>query len=212
MYLIFPNDPSTDFLKEVINHSLELFPEINLVECHASDDSYTATKDFLATIPEGRTIFFIGHGSLDSLYGGASHEVEKRPLITLKNINLFKNSNLILMACNSTGFLESSRQMRNFSDGLGFGLLPSEMGELQVNRKIREIELAENDLDKFKEILITLFKKIISKVAKGEHSIESLATFVSTYISKLINELVKDKSMVKVAKLLFYVKKDLISG
>lgn len=212
MYLIFPSDPTTNFLQQVIDDTLVLFPEINVIRCAANEESYVATKESLEAIPEGRTIFFVGHGSPSTLYGGASHEFEKRPLITLKNINLFKNSKLILMACNSTGFIKSSRPMRNFSDGLGFGLLPSEMEELQTNRKIRELGLTEIELDKFKGILVDLFKKIIATVAKGEKCIESLAFFVSAYISKLINELVADSNFVKVAKLLFYVKKDLISG
>lgn len=212
MYLIFPSDPTTEFLQEVIDESIQNFPEIKLIQCGATKKSYDDTIATLNKIPKGGIVFFIGHGSPNSLYGGATSEIDKKPILTLNNINLFKDFKLILMACNSASFLKSSREMRGFSDGLGFGLLPSEMGELQVNRKIRELELTEGDLEQFKKILIDLFKKVIAKVARGEKSIESLANFVSTYICSLINNLVINENETKVAKLLYYVKKELLSG
>lgn len=212
MYLIFPNDPTTEFLQEVIDFTKEYYPQVRVVNCSASNESYAETLDILEAIPEGGTIFFIGHGSPNTLYGGASNGIEKKSLITLKNVNLFKHSQLILMACNSSDFIKSSRPMRHFSDGLGFGLLPSEIIELQKNRKIRELKLSEEELNKFKVILISLFKNIIAKVANGEKCMERLAFFVSTYLSKSINELIADENASKIAKLLFYIKKDITSG
>ena len=212
MFLIFPNDRSTEFLKSVVDKAEELISNLIIIKCSASDESYSDAIEQLKNISKGETVIFIGHGCPTKLYGGENKSFSKKELISLKNVSLFKDVKLILMACNSSDFIRSSRKMRNFSEALGFGLLPSDMNELAKNKKIRELNLTELEINKFKEILIDLFSRIIDLVANFDKSIEELKFFVSTYISVLINNLIGKGNMTNVAKLLFYVRKELTSG
>ncbi|OEE32009.1 hypothetical protein ACODG7_00545 [Vibrio anguillarum] len=206
-YLIFPDDPSVYFMNSVIE-KISTFIEdgsVTLIKCNASDDGYKTAYKLIEEIPKGSKVVFIGHSTPALIYGGMSEEYLRKPLVRLKNMSVFKDKELLLVSCFSMKLLESSRNYRNYSKCMGFGLLPSELEEVEAHRGIRNLSLDFEDIENFKSDFSQLMASTMEYFLETDSSMEKLFSYFKIITNKKINENLLCGGNRKVAEVLFYV-------
>ncbi|MEK1974499.1 hypothetical protein WOB87_15480 [Vibrio parahaemolyticus] len=206
-YLIYPDDPSIYFM-DLVLEKISNFVEngsIKLIECESDEASYKVAFNLIKDIPNGSKIVFIGHSTPDLLYGGMSDSNPRKPLVKLREMSVFRDKELLLVSCFSNKLLESSRQYRNYSKCMGFGLLPSEMDEVEAHRGIRSLSLDSSDIDDFKLVLSQLIASTMEYFLNEDHSMEKVFSYFKIITNKKINDYLLEGGNRKVAEVLFYV-------
>ncbi|MFO6423919.1 hypothetical protein [Motilimonas sp. KMU-193] len=206
-YLIFPDDPSTSFMNVVLEEvmSAGLGDKLEVITCSASDSAYEEAFVKISNIPTGSRVIFIGHSTPSILYGGADMAFTRKPLIQLDTISTFKDKELVLISCFSSKLIESSRRHRNYAKCIGFGLLPSELGEVDSHAGMRKIELEQDDIDNFKVMLAGVISDALCQMLEKDLDIFALFRYLKILLNKSANDfIIKDKNE-KLGELLFYV-------
>ncbi|GAA4871838.1 hypothetical protein [Ferrimonas pelagia] len=207
MYIIFPNDPTTDFMDPVLDavNNLVIDGSLKVIRCAADDPSYEKARREIQDIPPGSKVVFIGHSTSSMLFGGESVDYPRAALVKKDEMGLFKDRQLFLISCFSAGLMKSSRPFRNKASCLGFGLLPSEIGELGDHGNISKIGLTEEDILSFREILSEVMSYLVA------HWLDDGKTLYSTYdlfkvlVNKKINDCLLKENNARLAELLFYI-------
>jgi len=211
IYLIYPVDPSISFLDKILERFSDSIEHgsVQLIRCEASDESYAIAKDTINEIPENSKIIFMGHGIPSAIYGGASELYERKFLISLREMNTFKNKTLVLMSCYSGKLLLSSRKDRNFSSSLGFGLLPSELLETKGKSKFEKLNLIESDIEDYQSCLVEMFCKLTDLLLNTTQTTEQIADKLKLFINTKINTCIFELDNRKLANLLYFTHEDM---
>ncbi len=206
IYLIYPEDPTTSFLDEILKTFTPSIEEgkVCLIACKASDDSYEEAKEKIRIIPENAKVIFMGHGTPSVLYGGAKESYLRQPLISLKEMHVFSNKTLILMSCYSTQLLESSRALRGFSDSIGFGLLPSDLSETIGKTHLEKLELDDSDIANYQKYLVEIFSRLTDLLLNSSHTTEQIVNKLRLLINTKINVNLLELNDYKLANLLYF--------
>ncbi|HHP0395822.1 hypothetical protein [Acinetobacter baumannii] len=178
---------------------------ISLIRCNPTKESYQEAFKAIKLIPEKSKVIFIGHSTVNTLYGGHSHDYIRQPLLTLEQMSIFRNRELFLISCYSKQLLISSRGYRNLSRCLGFGLLPSEMEEMQSHSGIRKLCLTEDDLDIFKNLLANLISKTLLYIISENKTLEEAYNYLKILINKKSNEAILIDRNPRIGELLYYI-------
>lgn len=207
LYIILPDDPTVYFMNSVIERLYDHINQgnISLIKCGPTKESYSDSFNSIKLIPENSKIIFIGHSTVNTLYGGHCSEHLRQSLISLEQMSIFKNKELFLVSCYSKKLLISSRGHRNFSRCLGFGLLPSEMYELEAHSGIRRLNLNEDDLNIFKNHLADLIFKTISYIISKNKNLEEAYNYLKILINQKSNEAILVEKNPRVAEILYYM-------
>lgn len=211
-YLIYPNDPTTYFMNPIIK-SLKSYIEngsLILINCEANLNSYKDSIEKIREIPENSRVIFIGHSTNSILYGGQSTNFEKKPLLELSQMSIFKNIELFLISCFSEKLLKSSRGQRNYSKCLGFGLLPSELQEVVAHSAMRRLELNQTDINIFRFHLADIFCSVLNYMIYNNTSLDTAYNYFKIITHKKTNDLILNEKNDKVAELFFYVSQEAI--
>lgn len=211
-YLIYPNDPTTYFMNPIIK-SLKSYIEngsLILISCEANLNSYKDSIEKIREIPENSIVIFIGHSTNSILYGGQSINFEKKPLLELSQMSIFKNIELFLISCFSEKLLKSSRGQRNYSKCLGFGLLPSELQEVVAHSAMRRLELNQTDINIFRFHLADIFCSVLNYMISNNSSLDMAYNYFKIITHKKTNDLILNEKNDKVAELFFYVSQEAI--
>ncbi|MEO9502821.1 hypothetical protein [Nonlabens ulvanivorans] len=185
-------DPTTAFLFEIIKNIKAKNIEVNLIEIHPSDQSYNDCLDKINELACGSVILFLGHGQSDRLYGGESDKFDKKPIIKLNEMNIFKDKYLILLACDSSELLKSSFRQAKMIKSIGFGALPTEIEELDNNKKFANVGITQKTIDLFRDIIVSTVSEAII------HSLKRNLDFIQTkdYLTFLLNNKINDVILV----------------
>jgi len=208
--IIFPKDPSILFLKTIIKKLEEKEIKFDLIEVFPNQASYDSTIDKLKATNDNDLIIFLGHGSPDRIYGGESDDFNKKALVKISEMNIFKDKNLFLLACDSTSLLKSSFNIAKIKKSIGFGPLPTELTELN-STKFKSLGATEETIEEFK----TKITKIISNsliyflINYDDLSLLDLKDNITLLINKEINNSILSEKNRPLADLLFYMKTDL---
>lgn len=68
--IIFPIDPSTQFLSQIIDILIENGVACNVIEVLPNDQSYSESKEKIKELNNDWDLIFLGHGQPNQLYGG----------------------------------------------------------------------------------------------------------------------------------------------
>ncbi|MFW9686749.1 hypothetical protein V3H46_14135 [Vibrio parahaemolyticus] len=206
-YIIFPEDPSTKFMNVVFKRAivLGLDNQFEIISCRPEDSGYKEAIDNIKNIPSGSRVIFIGHSTPNKIYGGQSDSFERKTLLSLDNMSIFRDKELILVSCFSNKLIESSRGHRNYSNCIGFGLLPSELDEVSSHSGMRNLDLKQEDIDKFTDILASIISDSICYMLKHNTDIYELFRYIKVLINKKANDLIINDNDEKLGELLFYV-------
>lgn len=206
-YLIFPDDPSVYFMDLVLKQISGFIDDgsIKVIKCDANDESYFTTSRLIENIPPGSKIVFIGHSTPALVYGGMSKDYPRKPLVKLNNMSIFRDKELLLVSCFSMKLLESSRRYRNYSKCMGFGLLPSELDEVQAHKGMKNINLNKSDIEGFKLVLSQLMARTMEYLLEYDCPMEKVLSYFKIITNKEINDNLLNGGNRKVAEILFYV-------
>lgn len=206
IYLIYPEDPTTSFLGEMLEKfspSIEV-GRVCLITCKASNESYEKAKKHIQEIPERSNVIFMGHGTPSVLYGGATELYPRQTLINLNEMHIFNNKTLILMSCYSTELLKSSRRQRNFADSIGFGLLPSDLSETVGKPYLEKLNLNKSDIKDYQQCLIDIFSELTDLLLNTTNTTEQIVDKLKLLINTKINTNILDFNNNKLASLLYF--------
>lgn len=209
-YLIYPNDPTVYFMNPIIKILKSYIEDgsLVLIRCEANISSYQESIQQISRIPENSRVIFIGHSTASTIYGGHSIDFEKRPLLQLSQMSIFKNIELFLISCFSEKLLKSSRAYRNYSRCLGFGLLPSELEEVAAHPAMKKLILNQEDINIFKHHLADIFCSVLNYMISHNTSLDAAYNYFKIIIHKKTNELILNENNEKIAELFFYVSQE----
>ena len=185
IHIVISIDPSTQFLFGIIENLKTSKIPCNTIEIHPNDDSYSICKSTLSELPRESTILFLGHGQADKLYGGESDNYPKQAIIKRNEMSIFQGQQLIALACNSSDLLKSSFRLAKTNKAIGFGNLPTEMFEIETNRRLAVKEITQETIDKFKNAIVEV---ISASIIKCYWNYEGDLTTIKDYIILLINK------------------------
>jgi hypothetical protein len=211
IFLVYPSDPSTHFLQQLLDQFSESIKvkKVCLIVCEASDMSYEEARRAMKETPEGSTIIFMGHGTPDKLYGGTNDNFSRKAFITIRDMPAFTNRTLIFMSCYSANFLKASRQIRNYNNSIGFGLLPSDLNEMQNKSQLNKLDFNESDINQFRQCLIEIFSELTNHLLTTNKSVEQVVDHIKLFINCKINSCILNEDNSKLANLLFYMNSEI---
>lgn len=205
MVIIYPPDPTTEFLSAIINEISKLPIEIKNHDFHyiSKDDSINQVKD----LDSIRSIIYLGHGTQDELNVNNGEET----IISLFDARrMFKNKKIVLLSCYSSSFIKGLNN--DYEVGLGFGNIPTSKSELKGN----DIEKYNHEdykcIDIFKLTLVSIFKNSILEAINLNYSFQQLYYALKLRINKKISQcsLSSDKTDRLVGELFYDIKKEIV--
>lgn len=201
---IYPNDPTTEFLRPVYNDICEK-PNVVGLELDTIEDDFFLDK-LSRHLAEADIVYFIGHGSSTCLYG-----TNLNPLIDDKMGNLceLQNKSLVLFACRSSEFISNHQ----FQDSLGFGFIPTSLDDVRDgvlhNLKLKDID--SSAIYMFQQSIVHIWQRTLREVP-----LEQLLDISNVFSFYTNCEIVETLSHCKtcpdyktVADMLYYLKEDM---
>jgi len=198
---IFPKDETTEFLEPLFDDICKSFFAVPLLGDPQDDDDYLDKLEELAG--KSDTIVFLGHGSSEVLYG-----VKYNELIHAYNVDLLRDKNLVLFACNSIGFI----QKYGLTHALGFGIVPTsdydaETGKLHsLNLKV----LTQPDIAYIQQTIVRIWQKTLAEANLSD--VRRFYAVFSYYTNVEIVSCLRNRSQQNfrlIADILYYLKDDM---
>jgi hypothetical protein len=207
--IIFPSDPSTIFLQPIIDILRNKNIPINLLQVEANKDSYSSTIEKLKSDFIGQFLLFLGHGSENSLFGGESIDFDKQPLISLKDMVLFKDKIIFLLACDSNQLLKKTFRVAQIEKSLGFGPLPTELAETNKN-KFKHLRVTTETIEKFKAKIVSVVAETLSQnISRSNYNLDDIRDNLVDNLNFEINQaILKDNDRI-LADLLYFMKDEI---
>lgn len=206
-YIIYPDDPTVYFMNTILKNLKDYIEDgrLTLISCNATNEGYEDSLNLIKQIPEHSRVIFIGHSTPIVLYGGQSSCFNRKPLINLNQMSIFKNIELFLISCFSEKLLKSSRSFRNYSKCLGFGLILSELCEVSAHSGMRRLGLTQDDINIFKFHVSEIFSTVLRFMITNNASLEQAFNMFQIITNIKTNEMIiKDKNE-KIAELFYYL-------
>lgn len=209
--IIISVDPSTDFLYAIIK-TLEL-NSVNFIlsEIYPDENSYNEVYHKISKLERSSTIIFLGHGQDNQLYGGESPDFfPKKPFVKLNEMNIFKDQHLFLLACNSSSLIKSSFRIASIKKSIGFGGLPTSKEEVDNNKKLSELGISIQTIDKFKDAIVNIVSTaLLLFFQKGNNDFIFLTDYLTLLIDKRINKAILVEKDRNLGDLLFKMKNEI---
>lgn len=207
--VVFSIDPTTDFLSDILKNLIDVGIETNLIEIHPSKESYNTAKEKIKNLPKNSVILFLGHGQDNQLFGGESKTFTKDSFIKDNEMSIFSGQLVFLLACDSSDLLKRSFRFSKIKKSIGFGALPTEMAEIQQDKKLNTY-IKENSVIKFREAIVDLISKAFIEFYKMEKlDFIWLKDYLLLLINKKINQSILEENDEGLADLLFCMKSEL---
>lgn len=215
IYIIYPRDSSTEFLLKIPSLIKEKHGSaFTIINIEASDSSYAEGLDLISQIPDNSIILFIGHGQDDLLFGAQSSTFEKKKFIDKSEIKVFSKKYLFSLSCYSSAFLHSTYTFSNIKNSIGFGSLPTEMTEVENNKKLKQQGINEVIIANYKSILVELVSSSFCDMIEKKESFYELSNYFMLRLNKKISQVILDDTKNNdnriLADLLFQMKTEMI--
>ncbi|WP_272148615.1 hypothetical protein [Tenacibaculum aiptasiae] len=210
--IIISVDPSTRFLFDIVESLKSNSIEFELIEVHPKEESYKACLDIIVELPKNTTILFLGHGQDDQIYGGELlDDFPKQPLIKRNEMGIFKNQNLFLLACDSASLIKSSFRIAKTNKAIGFGPLPTEIEEVENDKKLVNEGITLDTIELFKQAINeTVILSLLEYFKDEAKDFIYLKDYLNLHLNKRINKAILDEDNRNLADLLFNMKNDMV--
>lgn len=204
--VIFSIDPTTAFLSSICANLKKAGIELNIIEILPSIDSYAEAISSIQKLPKNSIILFLGHGQDNQLFGGESETFKKDTFIKDTDMNIFSEQLLFLLACDSSDLLKRSFRLSKIKKSIGFSDLPTEMAEIEKDRKLN-LYIKENSVIKFRASIVSVISQALIEFYKMETpDFIWLKDYLILLINKKINQAVLEEKDNGLADLLFNMK------
>jgi hypothetical protein len=207
MIVVYPSDPSTKFLQEIITNT-DQFISKKIDDVLPTD--YIKTFSKINLIEESTTFLFLGHGFSGGLYGGCDNPEYRTIFIsTAKGINVFRNKKIILLACRSSEYINSLEGV--YLSAIGFGNIVTSQQDLKTKN---DIFYYRDSIGIFRSDLLDLFSKSLIEAFKMEYTFLQFYNGLKLRMNKYIcqHSLSKNINEKKAGELMFSLKKEMIIG
>jgi hypothetical protein len=212
--LIYPEDPTIDFLQLIFEKIKILFPEIIIFR-----PKYGALLDTMID-DNTQLVLFLGHGSPSGLYGGANENGDKQMLCTSipRSASLLQGCSIVLFSCNSNDYLEKLiRNEGQINNYIVFGDMPTDWEHIKHNRDNDARFWTECDEAQLNYYKSSLVESIISGFEKAckMHSFYGFSKGVGDALYKKVNDIIlkhdfwKKNQKLQLIERLIEFKKDL---
>ncbi|QTE23808.1 hypothetical protein [Polaribacter cellanae] len=210
--VIISIDPSTKFLFDIVDCLKSNSIDFELIEIHPNTDSYKSCLDNIAKLPENSTILFLGHGQDDQIYGGELlDDFPKQPFVKRNEMGIFKNQNIFLLACDSASLIKSSFRIAKTNKAIGFGPLPTEIEEVESDKKLANEGITLDTIELFKQAINETVILSLLKFFKDESKdFIFLKDYLNLHLNKRINKAILEENNRNLADLLFNMKNDMV--
>jgi hypothetical protein len=215
-YIVYPEDITTKFLLDIPNNLLTKVDKnsIEIIIIEASDESYAKGVEAIEKIPKDSIILFMGHGQYDLLYGAENLLFEKKPLIKRTDMRVFENKYLFSLSCYSNELLRSTFGYSKINNSLGFGTLPTEIKEVERNKKLMQQGVNENVIKIYKQILVGLVSDSFCSLIIKKLSFFEMSNFFLLLLNKKISQVIledrKNNDARILADLLFQMRTEIV--
>lgn len=205
-------DPSTQFLFEIIEKLKSNSIDFELIEVHPNNKSYKDCLVKIAELPDNTTILFLGHGQDNQIYGGELlKDFPKQPLVKINEMGIFKNQNLFLLACDSASLIKSSFRIAKTNKAIGFGPLPTEIEEVQNDKKLVNKGITLDTIELFKQAINeTIIISLLEYFKDDSKDFIFLKDYINLHLNKRINKAILEEDNRNLADLLFDMKNDMV--
>lgn len=152
--VIFPKDPTLDFILPVFDFLSTIVPEINI---------FRPTEELpISLFPKDTEIvIFIGHGASDKLHGYSTSTKDKVTLLNKKDksLSFFTGKKLFFLACRSEEFIYKISKIINLDTCIGFGDMPTDWNHICYYRDM------DSELYKYiKEEHLVFYRDTITEI------------------------------------------------
>lgn len=208
IHIIISIDPSTQFLFEIITKLKYYGTDCNVYEIHPNDESYSKTFDIISNLERNSRVLFLGHGQSNQLYGGECIDsFPKKAFIKLKEMSIFKEQHLFLLACDSADLIKSSFRHSKTIKSIGFGGLPTSMEEVEKDKKLSSEGISEQTITDFKNEIVYTVSNALSLYYQD---FNKLSDYLTLLLDKRINNAVLVKNDRNLADLLFKMRYEMV--
>jgi hypothetical protein len=185
--IIFPKDPTIDFLNPIFELAQKLFTNAT-IDRPENNSMYNSIND------KTELIIFLGHGTSRLLFGGTDETRKKTDFININNgSRLFDECTIILFSCNSKDFLNNLKANPIIINSfVVFGDMPTDEPHVkhnQANNKNYWTEYDESQLIFYKQSLVESFKNGLH-FGYNSDSIKGFYKGVCFIINKRINYII----------------------
>jgi predicted RNA-binding protein YlqC (UPF0109 family) len=214
VYIIHPNDKTTDFLENIYQPILDIFPEeIKIFRISDNTKSLEYCLKTILNCPENSSFFFLGHGASHCLHCVPEEEKILTPVfVSQGNLNQFNKHNIFSLSCESSDFFSRNRNL--LKNAIGFGYIPSDFEEI---KSLRESEanflsgITKNDIEIFSELLVNIMRCSIFDYILDGLSFRELFHRIRLRINKcIVKMLLEQPANIQVVEQLYTLKNDIL--
>jgi hypothetical protein len=190
--IIYPKDNSTKFLLKIYSELLGKFgPDvIKILYVEATDASYAEGIQLIENASANSFMLFMGHGQDDLLYGAEDNAFKKKPFIKRTEFKVFKGKYLFSLSCYSNELLRTSLGNSGIINSIGFGSLPTEMTEVENNKRLKEKGVTESIIQRYKDILVELVTLSCSELVEKGLTFSQLSEYFLLLLNRKISDVI----------------------
>lgn len=195
--LVYPDDPTIDFLAPIKDAFLSSFPKIKLHSPEPGSFGSVITDDT-------DLVIFLGHGASSTLFGSVNDSGAKTTFVDVeKGMLLFEDISVFLLACNSNSYIKKVTTRTKLKSSFGFGDMPTDWEHIQHNRDLEPnflLDIYEEHLEYYKKNIVA---SVVSGIAysTGNISFRNLYRGISHWASNTINDIIFNQEWTKAQKL-----------
>jgi len=207
LFFIYPKDKTTAFLEPIYLDVLKTLGQESITLISFDENSYEDIFNIVKDLPDNAFIMFLGHGRNDKLYGvfDDSHD----PFVESNKMWVFDRKNLFALACKSTHLLTRCFHRTSISQSIGFGNLPTSVEEVEDIKKFQHVKISDEDIDKFKDIIVETVSLSIIKFYKEQLCFSGIYKHLRLLLNKKMNDAVLVDKNRNLAELIFQMLADM---
>lgn len=187
IHIIHPKDDSTNFLVAIYSYLLEnTDAKINILRI-ANKEDHSNFYDIIPKIPNNELILFFGHGTSFGLSGARTKEYEEIEFITLKQLKVFADKNIILLTCRSNQYLKTHFDECIIKSAIGFPNLITDFEEVEYHDDPKRVEnIKQEDINIFRNMIVGIIKYSLEDYINNNLTIQQLYNRIKLRINKRV--------------------------
>lgn len=185
--IIHPKDDTTDFLEEIYSYiKINTGVEINLLRLESKEDHVEFFK-LIHLFPNDELVLFLGHGTSTCLSGASTKEYELIEFISEKQLKVFEEKKVILLACRSDQYLKVFFENCNIKSAIGFPNLITDLNEVEYYHNSERLSnIIQGDIDIFKIAIVDVIKYSLEDFINNNLSFYQLFNRIKLRINKRV--------------------------
>lgn len=103
-------------------------------------------------------------------------------------MSIFKGRNIFILACDSTELLRQSFQQSGIKKSIGFGALPTDLKEVENNKKLSGQDINQDVINLYKEVIVKSISTALCNYLLKHKDFINLYNYLRLLLNKEIND------------------------